>query len=510
MNTTVDGEFQRYAVEDGAYIREHFFGPDPRLRKMVEHLSDDELRSLPRGGHDYRKLYAAYKAADGEPGGPPDGHPGQDGQGLDARPRGRGPQRHPPDQEDDQGAAAGAARPPVPPRRDPRGGAGDEDEPAVLPAGRGLDRVPVHDGAAPGARRLAAAAHHDGAAAPRAARPTRPFAEFDGGSGGQAVSTTMAFARLLRNLCRDEHVRAAGRADHPRRGPHVRHGRAVPRVQDLRLAGPAVRAGRRRAAAVLHRVRRTARSSRRASPRPARWPASPPPAPSTPPAACPMVPFFIFYSMFGFQRVGDLIWAVGRRPRPRASCSAPPPGARRCSARASSTRTATACVLASTVPAVPGLRPGVRLRDRRRSSRHGIHRMYGGGPRRGDRRLLLPHALQRELRDAGDAGHAGARRGDRRGALPLGRGAAKGRRRRRRSCSPASAQAAARAAAAELAEHYDVAAELWSATSYKALREEALSAERWNRLHPAEEPRAPRVTELLDRRAGRSSPSPTS
>ena len=63
MNTTVDGEFQKYAVESGAYIREHFFGPDPRLRAMVEHLSDDELRNLPRGGHDYRKLYAAYKAA---------------------------------------------------------------------------------------------------------------------------------------------------------------------------------------------------------------------------------------------------------------------------------------------------------------------------------------------------------------------------------------------------------------------------------------------------------------
>src|SRR5947207_2117781 len=63
MNTTVDGAFQKYAVESGAYIREHFFGPDPRLRKMVEHLSDEELRTLPRGGHDYHHLYAAYKAA---------------------------------------------------------------------------------------------------------------------------------------------------------------------------------------------------------------------------------------------------------------------------------------------------------------------------------------------------------------------------------------------------------------------------------------------------------------
>ena len=63
LNITPDGQFQTYAVESGAYIREHFFGADPRLRKMVEHLSDDELRKLSRGGHDYRKVYAAFKAA---------------------------------------------------------------------------------------------------------------------------------------------------------------------------------------------------------------------------------------------------------------------------------------------------------------------------------------------------------------------------------------------------------------------------------------------------------------
>ena len=63
MNTTVDGEFQRYATESGAYIREHFFGPDPRLRALVSHLTDDELQKLPRGGHDYLKMYAAYKSA---------------------------------------------------------------------------------------------------------------------------------------------------------------------------------------------------------------------------------------------------------------------------------------------------------------------------------------------------------------------------------------------------------------------------------------------------------------
>jgi pyruvate dehydrogenase E1 component len=63
MNNTLDGEFQKYSVAGGAYIREHFFGPDPRLRKLVEHLSDDDLAKLRRGGHDYRKVYAAYKQA---------------------------------------------------------------------------------------------------------------------------------------------------------------------------------------------------------------------------------------------------------------------------------------------------------------------------------------------------------------------------------------------------------------------------------------------------------------
>ncbi|WP_397209817.1 pyruvate dehydrogenase (acetyl-transferring), homodimeric type [Nocardioides sp.] len=63
MNTTPDGAFQTYSTEDGGYIRENFFGGDPRLRKMVEHMSDQQIVKLPRGGHDYRKVYAAFDAA---------------------------------------------------------------------------------------------------------------------------------------------------------------------------------------------------------------------------------------------------------------------------------------------------------------------------------------------------------------------------------------------------------------------------------------------------------------
>src|SRR5438876_9504912 len=70
MNTTCDGEFQKYATESGAYIREHFFGPDPRLRRLVAHLSADDLPRLRRGGHEYRKRYAAYKLATEQEGAP--------------------------------------------------------------------------------------------------------------------------------------------------------------------------------------------------------------------------------------------------------------------------------------------------------------------------------------------------------------------------------------------------------------------------------------------------------
>src|SRR5207244_13540410 len=63
MEETVDGEYQKYTVEPGSYIRKHFFGAHPELLKMVNHLTDDQLRRMYRGGHDSRKMYAAYKAA---------------------------------------------------------------------------------------------------------------------------------------------------------------------------------------------------------------------------------------------------------------------------------------------------------------------------------------------------------------------------------------------------------------------------------------------------------------
>ena len=115
MNTTLDGDFQTLATESGAYIRENFFGPDPRLRKLVEHLvgrgAADAASWRPRLPQALRRLQGGDRRDRG-----PDRDPGQDHQGLDPRARDRGAQRHPPDQEDDQGAAPGAARPAAPAR----------------------------------------------------------------------------------------------------------------------------------------------------------------------------------------------------------------------------------------------------------------------------------------------------------------------------------------------------------------------------------------------------------
>ncbi len=110
MNTTVDGQFQKFAVESGAYIRERFFGPDPRLAKMVEHLSDDDLRHLRRVGSRLpeglrRRTRRPWSTRE------PDGHPRPDDQGLGPGPRLSRPQRDPPAQEDVGGGAQDLPRP---------------------------------------------------------------------------------------------------------------------------------------------------------------------------------------------------------------------------------------------------------------------------------------------------------------------------------------------------------------------------------------------------------------
>ena len=276
MNTTVDGEFQKYVVESGAYIREHFFGPDPRLRKMVEHLSDDELQRLPRGGHDYRKIFAAYKTAV-EHEGTPTVILAKTVKGwtLGADFEARNATHQIKKMSPDQLKALRDRLYLEIPDKDLESGMAPYFHPGVQVA-----RVRVHDGAPARARRLPARPGR--AFEDRRVPARRDHRPADGGhrregAGVDDDGVRAAVARAVEGT-RD---RAARRADHPRRGAHVRPRRALRRVQDLRAVRPAVRARRRGADALVPRSRPTASCSKRASPKPARWRRSPRPRPRT-------------------------------------------------------------------------------------------------------------------------------------------------------------------------------------------------------------------------------------
>ncbi|MEY3595924.1 MAG: pyruvate dehydrogenase component, partial [Actinomycetota bacterium] len=203
MNTTVDGEFQRYTVEDGSYIRENFFGPDPRLRQMVSHLSDEELSVLPRGGHDYRKLYAAYRsAAENLGSGRPTAILCKTVKGWTLGPsiEGRNATHQIKKMNADQ---LRALRDRLYLQDEIPDSALEADEPPYFrPAETSveyqymMERRRALGGPVP--KRVVVARRPLSLPAPEV------FEELRAGSGDQAVSTTMSFTRLLRNLARDE------------------------------------------------------------------------------------------------------------------------------------------------------------------------------------------------------------------------------------------------------------------------------------------------------------------
>src|SRR5205823_8262367 len=301
MNTTVDGQFQKYAVESGAYIREHFFGPDPRLRSMVEHLSDDELTKLRRGGHDYRKLFAAYTAAVGHTGSPTvilaktvkgwTLGPGIEGRNVTHQAKKL--------TEAELKVFRDRLELPIPddqlkeaPYYHP--GADAPEIQYMLERRRGLGGLLPERRVQP---------------APLPAPQPAVFDELLGGSDRPA-STTMAFSRLVRNLVRDPGI---GRRIVPIIPDEARTfgmdplfkeigiysavgQRYTPVDKELLLSylestdGQILEEGITEAGATASF---TAAGTSYAV------------------HGEPMIPFYIFYSMFGFQRTGDQLWAFG-------------------------------------------------------------------------------------------------------------------------------------------------------------------------------------------------------
>ena len=273
-------QFQTYSVEDGAYIREHFFGADPRLRKMVEHMTDREIELLPRGGHDYRKVYAAFDAATK--------HVGQPtvilahtikGWTIEALEGKNATHQMKKLNADD---AQDVPRPALPADLRPghRRALRVRRLRAVLPPGRGLRRDRVPPRAAPRARRRRARCGGSTRAAHAARR--RDVRRAQAGLGQEEDRHHDGVRPAAQGPDEGPRDRQADRADRPGRVPHVRHGLDVQLGQDLQPGRPALRVGRPQAAAGLQGVRRRARCSTRASPRPARWRPRRPPGRRTP------------------------------------------------------------------------------------------------------------------------------------------------------------------------------------------------------------------------------------
>src|SRR3954447_4773027 len=498
LNNTVDGQFQRYGTENGAYIRDHFFGPDPRLRQMVAHLSDEELVNLPRGGHDYRKLYAAYKSATENLG---TGAPtailcktikgwtlGPEIEGRNATHQIKkmtGNQLHvlrdrlflEPEIPDEvlEGPEAPYYRPPE-----------DSVEYQYM-----MERRRALDGSLP--RRVV-----------RNRRPLElpaetAYAEVLGGSGQQAASTTMAFTRLMRNLARDEHIGS----------------RIVPIIPDeARTFGMD---------ALFREFKIYASQGQKYEPvdynlmlsyteaadgqlleegiteagATASWIAA---GTSYATRGVPMVPFYIFYSMFGFQRVGDLLWQAADS-RTRGFLLGATAGRTTLLGEGLQHQDGHSLVLATTNPACQAYDPAFAY-ELAAIVKHGIRRMYGPSNAGVDADVFYYLTLYNE-------NYLMPPIPDRPGieeeivqGLYRWQEAPEGPPKRATIIFSGSAHGAARQAAAELAEHYDVGADLWSATSYKVLRDEALAVERWNRLHPGQSARTPLVTRLLADAAG--------
>jgi pyruvate dehydrogenase E1 component len=210
-----------------------------------------------------------------------------------------------------------------------------------------------------------------------------------------------------------------------------------------------------------------------------------------------MVPFYTFYSMFGFQRVGDLIWQAADS-RTRGFLLGATAGRTTLLGEGLQHQDGHSLLLASTVPACQAYDPAFAY-EVATIVKAGIERMYGPDTPPDERDVFYYIALYNE-----NYSMPAMPDGDRQqvvdgimGGLYRWADAPEGPGQRATILFSGSAQRAARQAASELAEHFDVAAELWSATSYKLLREDALAAARWNRLHPGEPPRVPRVAQLL-------------
>ncbi len=491
MNRTPDGQFQTYSVEKGSYVREHFFGVDERLAKLVEHLSDDEIEKLPRGGHDYRKVYAAFKSATEHVGQPTvilahtiKGWTIDSLEGRNATHQMKklnkndlkafrdrlylpitdeqidesdiAPYYHPGDDSDEIQYMLE--------RRRQLGGS--------IPK-RKVDPVPV---TLPG---------------------DKVYAELKKGSGKQPIATTMALVRLLRDLMRDPEIgkRLVPIAPDEYRtfgmdsmfptakvySPHGQNYESVDRSMLLAykesVQGQLLHEGISEAGAMASTIAAGTSYATHGE---------------------PMIPVYIFYSMFGFQRTGDSIWAMADQLG-RGFLIGATAGRTTLTGEGLQHADGHSPLLAVTNPATVHYDPAWAY-ELSHIVQAGLERMYGSTKEQPHGEsvmfyLTVYNEAVVQPAEPDDLDVDGLLRG-----LYLYRAhdiAGDDDVPRIQLLASGVAMPWALQAQQLLAQEYSVAADVWSVTSWNELARDAVAVEKWNLNHPGEAPRSAYVTEKL-------------
>jgi pyruvate dehydrogenase E1 component len=479
MGEVVDGQYQKYAVESGAYIREDFFGRYPELLKLVEGLTDAKLRRMRRGGHDPEKVYAAYDRAVRYTGAPTVILAKTiKGWGLGSAAQGRNISHQTKKLKD----------------RDLRD---FRDRLGIPITDRDLDEVPFYrppddseevqylrerrsalGGEVP--RRIVRAA-------PLAPPAREIFDEFRRGSSDREVATTQAFVALLRRLMSDpelgrlivpivpDEARTFGMDSLFRKfGIYSQQGQRYEPVDSDVVAfyreaedGQLLEEGISEAGAMASF---TAAGTAYAA------------------HGVNTIPFYLFYSMFGFQRIGDLIWQHADA-RGKGFLMGATAGRTTLAGEGLQHQDGNSHVLATVVPNLRAYDPAyayelaVIVED-------GIRRMYRDGESGFYYLTIMNEAYRQEPMPDG------AEEGILRGLYKLRPAPALDGPRIHLFGSGAILRCAL--AAQEQLAGFGVAADVWSATSYGELRRDAMSAERWSMLHPTEPPRISWIRQMLD------------
>jgi pyruvate dehydrogenase E1 component len=489
MEECVDGEYQNFKAKGGAYTRENFFGKYPELKAMVANMSDEEIWRLNRGGHDARKVYAAYAAASA--------HRGQPTVILAKTVKGFGMGKAGEGQmvthqqkklsDDDLRAFRDRFNIPV-----------SDEEIARLPFSKPAEdsaeldylrsRRKALGGYLPARRREAP---------PLAVPALDAFKPLLESSEGREISTTMAFVRILTTLLKDKQVgkhivpivpdeaRTFGMEGLFRQvGIYSSVGQLyVPQDADQLMSyredkkGQILEEGINEAGALCSWMAAGSAYSNH---------------------GVHMVPFYIFYSMFGFQRVGDFIWAAGDL-QTRGFLMGATAGRTTLAGEGLQHQDGHSQLLATMVPNCRAYDPAyayelaVIVQD-------GLRRMYAEGEN------IFYYVTVMNENYAMPAMPAGAEEGILKGiyALPSAAVAKVDTKTPRATLIGSGTILREVIAAAEmLRQDHGVHCEVMSATSFSELRRDALDCERWNLLNPTATPRVPFVSGAL---AGREGP----